>query len=175
MNNWRNKTLQYTEPSVIQWTVLRKIFFYKWAQMCSGFGKLMEFISPLCLQGSYIKHRLVSCKTCQNNNSIMPNRIIFPRHFTYSLPFIIANRTLPCFNYHFAEQRSLSIMSPRSISPTVTTQSLVSTEGEIHFIRMSSQCFHYHTQGQQLCCRVDWESTFVSQYIAENIFIITAK
>lgn len=124
-----NEILQYRIPLVIQWTVLRSVC-HEWDQMGSSFGELMGFISTHCLHGAYIKHWIVSCKTCQNNNSIMPNRLISSRHFTYSSPFIKANRTLPRFHCYSAEQRSLSIMSSHSLNLTVTTQSLASTEGK---------------------------------------------
>lgn len=42
----------------------------------------------------------------------------------------------PAFYYHCTEQRSLYVMSPHSLNPTVTTQSLVSTKGKsISFVR----------------------------------------
>lgn len=62
-----------------------------------------------------------------------PSCLIEPYH---SSLFITANISKPNFYFHSVERRSLSVMSPHSLSPTVTAQSLVSTEGKF----ISSGC-----------------------------------
>lgn len=165
-----NEILQYRIPLAIQWTVLRSVC-HEWDQMGSSFGELMGFISTHCLHGAYIKHWLVSCKTCQNNNSIMPNRLISSRHFTYSSPFIKANRT---FSLLFCWTKVFVYNEFTSSKPYSNHTITCVNRREIHFIRMSSQCFiTIHKSNNSAATKPHRIYLSVSMF-AQSIFIMTA-